>query len=223
MLSKLSEGDKNSELIINKYRQYIDLSRKLAHILLTRFVSAEVLQTVSRLMGVMRGKGIMLESKEEKKFIADFSLFEHQINGENCFQRYQAENHELDAKEAEMLKASLLSYTSLFKIIETDPVNASVTLSDLLSNKQEIKIININLSQTARPGLLIFTRIVPFSDFNMASGMFCMFSKNSERALLKQLKPEMKKVKSEIESVQRFIAFFKLNRKQGLATTTTDI
>jgi hypothetical protein len=122
-----------------------------------------------------------------------------------------------------MLAAQSLSYTSLFKIIDSDPVNSSLTLSDLLNNGSEVKLININLSQTALPAFLIFTRIVPFSDFNMLSGMFCIFPEDSEKALLKQFKIGMRKVKSEIESVQRFIAFFKLNRKEGLSVKTTKI
>jgi len=123
----------------------------------------------------------------------------------------------------EILTAQSLSYTSLFKITETDPVNATITLSDLLNNNQELKIININLSRTAYPGLLIFTRIEPFADFNASSGMFALFSGDSERSLLKKMKIMMRKVKSDVESVQRFVAFFKLNRKEGLMTKTAEV
>jgi len=223
MFNIFSQLDKNQKILIKKYKKRNDMGKALAEKISKHFSEQGTLIAVGRLMGIVTEKTFILESEEEINFVMDFSLFEYQVDGKTYLQRYQEENHQLDENEAEMLQASILSYTSLFKIIEADRVNATVTLSDLLNQGKEIKIININLSKTAQPGILMFTRIVPFSDFNMASGMFCMFPKNSERSLLKQVKITMKKVKSEVESIQRFIAFFKLNRKQGLEVATRDV
>jgi hypothetical protein len=223
MFNIFSRPDKNQKILIKKYKKRTETAKALAEKISKDFAEQETLIAVGRLMGIVTEKTFFLESEEEFNFVLDFSLFEYQVDGKNYLQRYQEENHQLNENEAEMLQASLLSYTSLFKILETDRVNATVTLGDLLNQGEEIKIININLSKTAKPGILMFTRIVSFPDFNMASGMFCMFPENSERSLLKQVKVMMKKVKSDVESVQRFIAFFKLNRKQGLEVMTRDV
>jgi hypothetical protein len=53
--------------------------------------------------------------------------------------------------------------------------------------------------------------------------MYALFSEVSERSLLKKMKIMMRKVKSDSESVQRFVAFFKLNRKEGLMTKTAEV
>jgi hypothetical protein len=55
----------------------------------------------------------------------------------------------------------------------------------------------------------------------MYSGMFCAFHQSYERALLKEYKSKMKKVKSDIESQQRFMAFYKLSKTKGIETMTT--
>ncbi len=109
-----------------------------------------------------------------------------------------------------------LNYLSLFKVIEVNPTEAKVCLSNLLGEPQQVEIIDLGLSQTGQPGLLIFTRIIPFSDFNMTSGMFAIFPNSSEKTLLKRYKLKMKKVKSNKESVQLFVSFFHLNRTEGL-------
>lgn len=223
MFGKFFQGNESEKSPIKKYKQYQNIGKNLSEKIFAEFSDNKSIGAVGRLMGIWHGGTLVLESEMESDFIMDFSLFEYFVKGKNFIQRYQEGRFELNEKESEVLEAQLLSYTSLFKIIETEPANARVTMEDIFNDRQEIKIMNINLSKTAQPGFLLFTRIVPFSDFKMSSGMFCAFPENSERYLLKRYKIMKRKVKSEIESVQRFIAFFKLNRTQGLEAATTEI
>lgn len=224
MFTSWSKAHKDQKIRIQKYQQYRGIAQKLSEKVIEKFTDDQSLKVVGKLMGITEGKTVMLDSEEELNFIMDFSLFEYQVEGKNFVQRYQEDETAKKTEiEMEILTAQSLSYTSFFKITETDPVNATVTLSDLLNNNQDLQIININLSRTAYPGLLIFTRIEPFADFYAASGMFALFSGDSERSLLKKMKIMMRKVKSDVESVQRFVAFFKLNRKEGLMTKTAEV
>ena len=221
MPTQFSQDHEDQALIVKKYTKYRKVAKDLVQKILEKFVDNQSLRFAGRLMGIMQQQTFMLEEEEDMDFVMDFCLFEYQVDGKTFCQRYQEEVFILDEIEAKIIQANLLAYSSLFTILETDPENASVTLRDLFNEGQEIKIIDINLSKTAQAGILIFTRIVPFADFNMTSGIFCVFPTNSERALLKKLKITMKKVKSEIESAQRFVAFFKLNKKQGLNRKVT--
>ncbi len=221
MPTQVSQDHEGQASIVKKYKQYRKVGKDLVQKILEKFLDNQSLRFAGRLMGIMQQKTFMLEEEEDMDFVMDFCLFEYQVNGKPFCQRYQEEVFTLDEIEARIIQANLLAYSSLFTILETDPENASITLSDLFNDGKEIKIIDINLSQTSQAGILIFTRIVPFADFNMTSGIFCVFPANSERALLKKVKIMMKKVKSEIESVQRFVAFFKLNKKQGLNRKAT--
>jgi hypothetical protein len=224
MFTSWSKADKDQKIRIRKYQQYRGITQKLSEKVIEKFTDNQSLKVVGKLLGITEGTTVVLDSEEELNFVMDFSIFEYQVEGKNFVQRYQEDETAKKTEiEMEILTAQSLSYTSFFKITETDPVNATITLSDLLNNNQELKIININLSRTAYPGLLIFTRIEPFADFNAASGMYALFSEVSERSLLKKMKIMMRKVKSDVESVQRFVAFFKLNRKEGLMTKTAEV
>ena len=223
MFPKFFQGDDRKKPLLKKYKQYRNLGKDFCQEIIEKFTDKHSLLAVSKLMGIGQGETFVLDSEEEVGFIMDFSLFEYQVKGKTFLQRYKEENPELNEDEANLLEAQLLAYSSLFKIMETDPANAIVVLNDILNDDKEVKIIDINLSRTGRLGLLMFTRIVPFPDFNMTSGMFCLFPENSQRSLLKRYKIMKKKVKSDNESIQRFIAFFKLNRKEGLDLKTVDI
>lgn len=216
MSIQFSPNHDDEASIVKKYREYRKVTKDLVQTVLEKFVDNQSLRFAGRLMGILQQKTFMLESEEDMDFVMDFCLFEYQINGKNLWQRYQEEVAAPSEIEAEIIQASLLAYSSLFTILETDPEHGSVTLLDLFNDGKEIQIIDINLSETAEDGFIIFVRIIPFADFNMTSGIFCVFPENAERSLLKKIKIMMKKVKSEMESVQRFVAIFKLNKKIGL-------
>jgi hypothetical protein len=183
----------------------------------------QALQSVGRIFGVSQRNKMLLENEEERNFIMDFLLNEYQQQGQTFIQRYLHEHPELAGPEAEVLEGYLNSYISLFKIVATNPKNSTLTFANLLQDQPEIEIVNINLSRTAIPGLLIFSRVTPMKDFNTLSGMFAIFNSIPERTILKQTKVLMKKVKSERESTRLFVAMFKLNRQQGLSVHEKDV
>jgi hypothetical protein len=221
MFNNIFRAKSPDNLLIEEYKKYRNSAKKLSEVILSKYTDNQSLETITRLMGVRHGKSIIMDSDEELNFLMDFSLYEYRVDGKNFLERYQESNSELDQNEAKIIAAQLLAYTSLFKIIDTNPSSASLLLSDLLNNGQEIKMMDINLSTTATNGSLLFTRLVPFKDIYMYSGMFCAFHQSYERALLKEYKSKMKKVKSDIESQQRFMAFYKLSKNKGIETMTT--
>ena len=223
MFSKFFKNDNGRKSLIKKYKQYRNIGKNFSQKVLEKFTDQQSLLAISKLMGISEGKTLVLDSEEELNFIMDFSLFEYQVQGKTFLQRYKEENLQLEEKEAQLLEAKLSAYSSLFKIIKVQPADATITLRDIFNNGKEVKIIDINFSRTARPGLLMFTRIVPFPDFNMTSGIFFIFPEHSEKSLLKRYKVMKIRVKSDNESVQKYIAFFKLNRKEGLEAKTADI
>lgn len=89
-------------------------------------------------------------------------------------------------------------------------------MEDILNKKDNIPLMDIALSKTAVPGILLFTRLIPFKDFNMTSGAGFVFPGELEKYLLKRYKKLRKKVESDSESVKRFVAFHKLSKSSGL-------
>ena len=152
MFTSWSKADKDQKIRIRKYQQYRGIAQKLSEKVIEKFTDNQSLKVVGKLLGITEGKTVMLDSEEELNFVMVFSIFEYQVEGKNFVQRYQEDETAKKTEiEMEILTAQSLSYTSLFKIPETDPVNATVTLSDLLNNNQELKIININLPRYRDP------------------------------------------------------------------------
>lgn len=116
--------------------------------------------------------------------------------------------------EKDILAALLSSYTSLFKITSIN--KSTLLLEDILNKKGDIPLMDIALSKTAAPGMLLFTRLIPFEDFNMTSGAGFVFPAGLEEYLLRRYKKLSKKVESGNESVKRFVAFYKLSKSSGL-------
>jgi hypothetical protein len=223
MFTKLLFSRGKSKPLIAKYKKYKKISNALSSKILDEFIDDRSLSFISQLMGVMQGKALILESEIEADFLMDFNLFEYQVDGKHLPQRYLEKRTDISPEEAEIIEAYFGSYTSLFKLVGVDRESATITLIDLLNHQKEVKVIDINLSRTASTNLLMFARIIPLQDLNMLSGVLSMFSADMEKYLLRQSKIMMRRVKSQSESIRRYIAFFKLNRTQGLEVKTTDI
>ena len=220
MFSPLFKTEFSQKPLIKKYQKYRNIGKKINENILKQCIDEHSIQKSARLLGISQGKTLVFESEEESNFLFDFNVFEDEIDGKTAFFRYQEQQPNLSKIKTEILKALPLNYLSLFKVIEINPTEASVSLSNLLGEPKQVQIIDLGLSQTGQPGLLIFTRIIPFTDFSMTSGMFAIFPAHSEKTLLKRYKSKMKKVKSNKESVQLFVTFFKLNRTEGLEIHT---
>ena len=222
MFNFLTKNQANKQPLFKEYRRYIKKSDVVIQQILEEFVTEKILINTGRLMGITEGNTLIFQAESEMSFVNDFTLFEYRVAGQNFLEIYKEKAENLSTEEAEIIENALLSFTSLFKIIEIEPDKGLLRLNDLLNKDKEFQLLNLNLSKTAKPGLLIFTRLIPFHDFYTTSGMFAGFAPQSDKYLLKRYKVMKKKVKSEVDSIQKFIALFKLNRIEGLETKTVD-
>jgi len=181
----------------------------------------ESLPQIIRVLGIGQGRTLVLENEEEINFLIDFYLHEFLSNGQTMLERYRSDHPDLEQIEIAYLDAAKASYTSLFKVTDVNPRESTLTVVDLLNtSEQPLSVVNVNLSKTAKPNYVIFSRLLPFEKFNAFSGMFAGFNESNDRSLLKRYKVMKNRIKSERESVQRFVACFKLNRAFGVPTRT---
>ena len=114
--------------------------------------------------------------------------------------------------ENEILASLLSAYNSLFEVVAVS--GNIIILKDLLIEEDRfITLLDIGFSLTCTPGMLIFIRVVPFKDFNMTSGVSFVFRGSLKKYIIKRYRRISKKIKSDRDSVKRFIAFFKLYRE----------
>jgi len=90
-------------------------------------------------------------------------------------------------------------------------------VTDLLNDDDdEISVTDVNLSETAEPGVLLFFRLVQYDEFNMTSGVSFPFPADEEDRLLREYERDTDHIDSQPESADRFVAFFDLYRAYGI-------
>lgn len=200
--------------LIETYQQYRNAGRELNQKIMNQCLEPGVIKASARLLGLAEGETIVFESDREPSVLMDFALHEYRVNNQNAIERYAETVGGRNDMEHALLVALRSSYTSLFKVIAKD--ESTLLLNDRLRKQYHINLVDISLIKTAHPGLLLFTRLVPLKVFNMTSGVVFVFRGDVEHYLVKQHKKLEKKVKSESGSIKRFVAFFQLQRANGM-------
>ena len=198
----------------SKYNQVRDVGKRLSEEIPKLYGIEESLPKIIRLLGIGHGKTVIFQSEEEVNFLIDFYLNEYHYHGQTLLEKYREDHPSIDSMTIAYLDAAKASYTSFFKVIDVSSKESSLTFEDLLKPSDFIDVTNKNLSKTAKPGYVLFSRLLPFEEFNAFSGMYAVFQ--DDRNLMKRYKIMKKRVKAERESVQRFVAAFKLNRTLGI-------
>jgi hypothetical protein len=205
---------------LSKYKNYREVGKALNHKIIDRFVDRDIILLSGKYLGLVslvKKNALIFNNESETAALMDFAINEYKINGNSAVQLYKDKGMFENQIEVDILDALLKSYTSLFKITNIISQKNTLILTDLLNiNCEPIEIIDIELSQTAVAGFLIFLRIVPFSDFNISGGLGFAFNNDMEEYLIKKYKNLAKLDKSSSESLKRYVAFFKLYKRYGL-------
>ena len=90
-------------------------------------------------------------------------------------------------------------YLRLQKI---DPTESTVTVVDLLNpSSPPLEVINVNLSRTGDTGYIIFSRLLPYEDFNAFSGMYAVFCRTKRSLITQTLQGHEKSESNQIENL----------------------
>ena len=202
---------------IERYKKYRTIGTQLTQKVLDSPCGSKTsMEKAGRTLGIFQGKTFLFEQPEEEIALTDFSFFDYRQDDQTLVERYATEIGESSSDEQVILKAWQSAYTSLFKVTQVSTSEPVITLSDVLNPGATIELMDLSFSKTAIPGLLFFTRIVPFDEFNTTSGCTFVFPETREKHLMTKYKTLVKKVKTPDERIQRFVCFFKLNRTYGM-------
>lgn len=202
--------------LIEKYKTYRKIGMGLTHKIMDSCLDRDVLMKSARLLGIVRGGTLIFDREDETSILMDFALNEYRVNNRNTIEVYWEKMGWQNEMERDILDALLASYTSLFKVISISESENTLVLNDVLNKRDNIKLIDIAFSKSGIPGLLLFIRLVSFKDFNMTSGVSFVFPGDLEEYVLRRYKKLRKRVKSDSDSVKRFISFYKLSKTDGI-------
>jgi len=199
---------------MERYKRIRQAGLELNQKMLDFFLTMELIDDSARLLDVLQDGTLAFDREEEMSVFADFILHEYRWNGRKAVEIYREEIGGEDEVEEEILASFPSAYTSLFKVVAVS--GNTIFLKDLLGDEEKfIELTDIYFSKTATPGSLIFTRIVPFKDFNITSGVSFLFKDHLLNLLIREYRKMRRKIKTESTSMKRFISFFRLNRKYG--------
>ncbi|WP_435094955.1 hypothetical protein [Halorubrum sp. N11] len=88
-------------------------------------------------------------------------------------------------------------------------------MTDLL-NDREYTLVDVNLSRTAEPGIVLFFRPVRYDEFTTTSGVSFPFPGEEKEGLLNEHDRQIDSDASRAVSRQRFVAFHDLYRDHGI-------
>jgi len=220
-LIKFMDSFQSENDLTKKYKKYRNLSNNLVYKIINTYIHDDVLLKAGTLLGIAKGNQLILNSIEEKNALIDFTLFDFKTKNK-CF--LELFKNKIDKNEKEIMENLLSSYTSLFIIKNIFVREHVLILDDLLNNhNNNLQLIDINLSLTSIPGTLLFTRLIPFNDYKITSGVNFAFLNNLKEDLIKNYKVLSDKIKYDDPAIKRFITFFKLNRINGIKIISRDV
>lgn len=148
----------------------------------------------------------------------DFAIHDYRTTNKNAIELYSETKGPANEVERDLLAGHASAYTSLFRIISISKAEGTLILRDLLSNMEDVRLTDINLSSTAAPGFLLFLRVVPLGGFTITSGFMFAFPGQLESRLLAGYKRPAKKREPRDDAQRRFVRFLKASRDHGIET-----
>jgi hypothetical protein len=201
--------------LYKNYRQVgMDLNTELIQQL-----DVEVYVKAASLLDLFEKGRIVFKQRQQNDYFYDFVLHENINNQYTMVEKYKESYTNKDELKTKVLNAFLASYTSLFKIVSVTPETSTLELEDLLNpGSENIFVTDMTFSKTAKPNLLLFSRILPFDELSIFSGSSFIFRGEHEAFILLRYKKIMKKVPLESEAAKLFVTFYQLNQSDGLTS-----
>jgi len=209
--------------IVNKYIEYRKIEQTFVQGIIDANIKRSDIYKAGRMLGLVDGNTVVMNNGYDTSCVLDFLINEYNGEVETILQKHLIKNrNNLSIVEKEVLKAYANSYSSFFQATSSSAEKCSIELLDLFNNDNKVVLTDIAISkitlQTRILKTLIFTRIVPFTEFNMTSGIVFAFDIRNERLLASEYDKIYEKLSTGDESMKRFICFFKLNKKFCITT-----
>lgn len=178
----------------------------------------EAVRLGARLLSMKEGDQLVFDDEEDIGILNDFVNNEVICNDKRGFEIFFERNNDLTGIGKEYIEALKSSVTSFFRIVKTVPENKEIILDDMITDEQ-FTVFDINFSKSARPGVLLFVRIIPFKDAYVFSGMATfVYNSLNEETLLRYFRRELRKLKLLNPDTAKYIAAYNVFKRYGLKT-----
>lgn len=195
---------------LEQYRRYRAAGKSLSQKIMKALMTKAVINRTAHALGLGQNNLLVLDSEDDVSVLADFAFYEVLQHGHSLVQKYQDEYGPTDEVERALLDAMVKAKTGLFRVEGVWNRKGQLDMRSLVGDTRVLSLTDIQLSQTAQQGLLVFFRPLVLSDFSMTSGMAFVFAQELEQKLVKQW------VKR--SSAERYAKYFNLSKRSGIPT-----
>ena len=137
--------------------------------LIAEKISKKSLEECGQKLGFWR-KGILaFDSEDQAAILMDYCIYHPEPDGRTLVSKYLEKSPpRADSEDMATLRSMTNAYYSLFQIIESER-GVGVSVQDLFRRETNF-IFDIGFGNTAKPGVLFATRVLPFENFLMSGG-----------------------------------------------------
>jgi hypothetical protein len=195
---------------LEPYRRYRAAAKPLTRKITKALITKAVINRTARALGLGQNNRLVFDSEDDISVLADFAFYEVLQQGHSLVQKYQEEVGPSDELEQALLDAMVKAKTGLFRVEGVSNQKGLLDMRSLVGDTRAFSLTDIQLSQTAQQGLIVFFRPLVLADFSMTSGMAFVFAQ--------ELEPKLIKHWAKRSSAERYAKYFNLSKSTGIPT-----
>lgn len=155
---------------LDRYKHFRELGRRY-NLDLIKQLPPPALPECGKKLGLYKAGTLILNQDDEIAIAYDYCLHHHRRAGKNLIERTLENSPPApDSDEMIYLRALSSARFSLFRIEEILP-HRGARLHNLVTG-ETVEVIDLSLSSTGMPGIILAGRLLPFDSFVMSSGVF---------------------------------------------------
>lgn len=203
---------------IDEYLKIRETGKNLAYKILNFNKDGKnALLYAGKLLDFWDGKAMVFDKEEESDVLMDFLIYEKNKYGQKLIDLFYDSDFELTDLEEEIAEGQVNYHSSLFEILKIDKSNSTLILMDVLNKEiADFILIDMGLSKTSKPGLLIYTRLIPIRKMNMTSGVSFGFESRFKERILSDISLERLKKRRNLNSGELYILMHKKSKQYGI-------
>lgn len=154
--------------VLPRYRRLRLVQNRLNE-LLVKTIPQETLEECGRILGFFRKRTLIFDTEDEPPILMDYCIYYPQPDGRNLVARFlEMSPPRPHSEEMRALQGMSRAYYSLFEITEVVR-GVGVRVRDIFRDQAGF-IADIGFGNSARPHLMLATRVIPADGFLMTGG-----------------------------------------------------
>ncbi len=195
------------------------LNKKLLDSLPNGIKGGSMIQRVAKELGYrVKNSTIIFDTEASVDRLYEFLVYEADARGSSVASKYLASGAELPREESLVLRAAAGAAASLYAVTGIDPARKRLCMRDLLRQRDDCWITDVQLSGTITQHGLMYTRVFEVGQICFMSGAALCFEASERDFLLAKCR-QLDKVKNvHLRSRKRYALFVRLAKLSSIET-----